>query len=231
MISPKRTIRRVWSLSFHESPKSISIYSGVIILGCVLCTWPISKHWLKHWGSHPDEHGKVWPGDRFVSPNDKSYTRAIDIGASAGAVWQWVVQFGLERAGFYSYELLERLGGVPVTNLESIEPTMQSLAVGDEIRLHPNVPGIVVEDLLPERHICSVQYDADSEARPVGSWSLYIVPTAADKCRLVLRSCLEPLGERSLLKRVGDALEKPLDFVMEQRMLRTIKRLAELHNY
>ena len=202
---------------------------GVITLGGVLCTWPISKRWLKQWGSHVVERGKAWPGDRFISPIGDSYTRAIDIDASAAVVWQWVVQFGLERAGFYSYELLERLGGVPVTNLESIEPTMQSLAVGDEIRLHPKAPGIVVEDLLPERHICFVQYDKSSEATPIASWSIYIVAKAADACRLVLRSCREPLRERSLLKRIGDALEKPLDFVMEQRMLRTIKRLAEFH--
>jgi hypothetical protein len=180
-------------------------------------------------GSQPNEREKVWPGDRFVSPNGDSYTRAIDILASSGAVWQWVVQFGLGRAGFYSYELLERIGGVPVTNLESVEPTMQSLAVGDEIRLHPKAPGIVVEDLLEERQICFVQYEAGADATPAGSWSIYIVPTAAGSCRLVLRSCRQPLSEPSLLKRIGDAVEKPLDFVMEQRMLRTIKRLAESH--
>ena len=36
------------------------------------------------------------------------------------------MQFGLGRAGFYSYELLERVTGIPVRNVESVMPTMQT---------------------------------------------------------------------------------------------------------
>jgi len=43
--------------------------------------------------------------------------------------------------------------------------------------------------------------------------------------RLVIRGCFEP--NDSLGKKVTAAIEEPIDFVMEQRMLRTIKRLAE----
>lgn len=76
------------------------------MLGGVLCTWPLSRRWLKHWGSHLQEREQTWPGDHFVSPNHETYTRAIDIRAPAEVVWRWIVQFGLGRAGFYSYELL-----------------------------------------------------------------------------------------------------------------------------
>jgi hypothetical protein len=37
----------------------------------------------------------------------------------------------------------------------------------------------------------------------------------------------QPLRNPSILKRLGLALEMPIDFLMEQRMLRTIKRLSE----
>lgn len=203
---------------------------GLIIFCSVTFTWPVSKHWLYCWGSTPDEREKVWPGDRFVSPGFDSHTRAIDVNASAGAVWQWVVQFGLDRAGFYSYELLERLGGIPVTNLECIEPAFQSLAVGDNIRLHPKAPGVVVEDLISEKHICTVQYDMDAKAEAIRSWSIYIEPGVEGSCRLVLRSCHRSLHRPSFLRRLGESFEKPLDFVMEQRMLRTVKRLVEIDN-
>lgn len=205
---------------------------GVIVLGSVLCTWPLSKRWLKHWGSHLQERERTWPGDHLVSPRHVTCTRAIDVGAPAETVWPWIVQFGLGRAGFYSYELLEHLVGIPVTNVESLEPSMQSLAVGDEIHLHPKAPGVPIARLQPGRHICfGAVHDPDSTAArpdPIRSWSIYIEPAAAESCRVLLRSCIEPLQNPSWLKRLAAALDEPIDFVMEQRMLRTIKRLAEL---
>ncbi len=204
---------------------------GLALTGAVLCSWPLSRRWLKDWGARVQERDRTWPGDRFVSPNHDTYTRAITIRAPADTVWRWIVQFGLGRAGFYSYELLERVVGIPVVNVESIEPTLQSLAVGDEIRLHPKAPGIPVGDLQSGRHIClgvlpeSTSTSIPSE--PARSWSMYIEPMTADACRLLLRGCIEPLLDATWLKRLAFALEEPVDFVMEQRMLRTVKRLAE----
>ena len=58
-------------------------------------------------------------------------THQIDIDAPAAAVWPWLVQLGYERGGFYSFDLLERLAGVGITNAWRIEPRWQDLAVGD----------------------------------------------------------------------------------------------------
>ena len=205
---------------------------GVVLLGALVSSWPLSKGWLNHWGSHVQEREREWPGDRFVSPNHQTYTRAIGIRAPAEAVWPWIVQFGLGRAGFYSYELLERMVGIPVVNVESIEPTLQSLAVGDEIRLHPKAPGIPVGDLHRGRYVCfgALHSSSSSSAtsEPARSWSIYIEPVGAGECRLLLRGCIEPLTNATWLKRLAFALEGPIDFVMEQRMLRTVKRLAEM---
>jgi len=146
-------------------------------------------------------------------------------------VWQRVVQFGLGRAGFYSYELFERLVGIPVKNVESVVSELQSLKVGDEIRLHPKAPGIPVGLLEPGAHVCYGSFDESGESSskpdPGRSWSMYILPTGPNSSRLVLRGCNEPIRERSMSKRLSLALEGPIDFLMEQRMLRTIRRLAE----
>ena len=207
---------------------------GIVVLTVVFGTWPISKRWLTNWGSHRQERERSWPGDQYVSQSHETYTRAISIIAPAPTVWRWVVQFGLGRAGFYSYEFLERIVGIPVTNVESIEPTMQSLAVGDVILLHPKAPGIPIAQLEAGRMLCFGSDDnaGSTTARPdpARSWSIYIEPDGSQSCRLILRSCIEPLRERSWLKRLGGAVGQPIDFVMEQRMLRTIKRLAELQS-
>jgi len=204
---------------------------GLVVLPAFLLTWPVSKRWLDNWGSLPAERARIWPGDRLVAGQQKTYVRAIVIAAPAARVWRWVVQFGLGRAGFYSYELLERLVGIPVTNVENIEARLQSLTVADEILLHPKAPGIPVREIEEPRRICfggeAAGASTAASPDPTRSWSIYIEPTDEASCRLVLRGCLEPLRDRSLAKRFGRALESPIDFVMEQRMLRTIKRLAE----
>ncbi len=204
---------------------------SVAVALAVLITWPVSKRWLQNWGSLPQERRRTWPGDELVLPEHMTYTRAVTVNASASEVWPWLVQFGLGRAGFYSYEWLERLAGIPVKNVESIVSEYQDLAVGDEVLLHPKAPGIPVAALKAESHICFAVLD-DHEGRvdkpdPARSWSMYIEPKTEHASRLLLRSCVEPLRDRSVAKHLAAVIEAPIDFVMEQRMLRTVKRLAE----
>lgn len=206
-------------------------FEGLVLFLVTFPTWPVSRVWLRNWGSSPGERNRTWPGDALVAADHETYTRAITIDTPTDRVWPWLVQFGLGRAGFYSYELLERLVGIPVINLESIEPKFQSLAVGDTIRLHPKAPGIPVGRLSAGRFICfggaHPSLPADALPDPNRSWSMYLEPREAQACRLVLRGCIEPLRDPSWSKRMSLAVDAPIDFVMEQRMLRTIRRLAE----
>lgn len=202
---------------------------GVVVLFFVVATWPVSRRRFDNWGSTEFERQRDWPGDALVTAAEETYTRAVDIGSSPEVVWRWIVQFGLGRAGFYSYEMLERLTGIPVRNVESIVPDFQSLEVGDEIKLHPKAPGIPVGALEVGRYVCFGESGPNHEASPAPrrSWSVYLEPRSDQSCRLVLRGCFESFRNPTLSKRVGLAFEAPVDFVMEQRMLRTIRRLAE----
>ena len=204
---------------------------GLTVSVLTLLTWPLSRRWLKNWGSLPEERDRTWPGDALVLTDHSTHTRAIGIEAPPGWVWPWLVQFGLGRAGFYSYELLERVSGISVRNVESIVPDLQSLSVGDEILLHPKSPGIPVAALEQERHICfGAGQEEEFDTRrgdPGRSWSIYLESTSGKHTRLILRGCIGQPRDPSLKKRVGSLLEEAVDFVMEQRMLRTVKRLAE----
>lgn len=204
---------------------------GLYVLAFTLVAWPFAGNWLKNWGSLVTERGRVWRGDQLVNPNHETVTRAINVETSGEDVWSWIVQFGLGRAGFYSYELLERLVGISVVNVESVVPSLQKLAVGDEIFLHPKEPGIPIAYLKKGKYLCFGEEPnsrpIENSASPSRSWSMYIESTTANQCRLILRSCIEPTSGVSWTKRVVLAIEKAIDFVMEQRMLRTIKRLSE----
>ena len=206
---------------------------GLAVSAAVVLTWFISKRWLANLGSVGGERSREWPGDHLVSDPETVYTRAITVHAPPESVWPWIMQFGLGRAGFYSYELLERVTGIPVRNVESVMPTMQTLEVGDEVRLHPKLPGIPVAEVKPGERLC-FGVSAELEDRfehpdPRRSWSIYLEPREAGGTRLVLRSCVGRLRRRTLTTRFVLCVEDPIDFVMEQRMLRTIRRLVEAH--
>nr|BAJ06978.1 putative uncharacterized protein [uncultured bacterium] len=108
-------------------------------------------------------------------------------------------------------------------------PQYQSLKLGAEIKLHPKEPGLAVAALSEGRYLCLGQLDAGSENTPNAqrSWSIYIEVQEENSCRLFLRSCIEKPKNPTTLKQLTLALEAPIDFLMEQRMLRTIRRLSE----
>jgi hypothetical protein len=58
-------------------------------------------------------------------------TRCIVIHAPANQVWQWVVQLGQERAGFYSNDWLENLTFADIHNANEIRPDWQQRKQGD----------------------------------------------------------------------------------------------------
>ena len=207
---------------------------GIVLLVLAVLTWPLSRLFLTNLGARPDERERGWPGDRLLTRTDVRATRAITIRAPAAAVWPWLVQFGLDRGGFHSYELLERLGGINVRNVERILPHLQSLEVGQEITLHPSAPALHVALLEPNEHLCLRTWKddqdlADRDPETVGSFSLYLLAASgADSCRFVVRTCKQGRRPRARSARlVATFLEDPLDLVMERRMLRTVRRLAE----
>ena len=127
---------------------------GVVFLVLAVVSWPLLRPWLNNLGSRPDEREREWPGDRLLESIDSCATRAVTVHAPAARVWPWLPQFGLGRGGFHSYELLERIGGIDVRNLERIVPELQSLEPDQEVKLHPNAPGLFVDSFQPEERIC-----------------------------------------------------------------------------
>ncbi len=61
------------------------------------------------WGATETETRMALPGDRFAE--NISSTRAITIEAPKEEVWNWIIQLGADRGGFFSFGIIEKLLG------------------------------------------------------------------------------------------------------------------------
>ena len=64
------------------------------------------------WGTTQKEAVGALPGDDIVKAPHFVATRAITIQAPPAEVWQWIVQIGSRRAGWYSLDFIDN-GNVP----------------------------------------------------------------------------------------------------------------------
>jgi hypothetical protein len=69
----------------------------------------IFRPWQLRWGATDEEGKRAMPGDDIVSTPSFNATRAVTINAPAENIYPWIVQMGINRAGWYSYDLLDNL--------------------------------------------------------------------------------------------------------------------------
>ena len=113
-------------------------HSAVAAVGAVAA---LGAHlaWIRprifRWGSTEEEASRPMDGDDRCPRPQLNATRAVTVAAAPQDIWPWLVQWGWNRAGFYSYDLLDNLGR---PSSRRVLPQFQRLAVGDE--LAPGVP-------------------------------------------------------------------------------------------
>jgi hypothetical protein len=172
-----------------------------------------------------EEVAMTLPGDELIPRADLTATRAITVAATAEAVWPWIAQMGQERGGFYSYAFVENLAGCDMRNADRIVPEWQSIAVGDGVKLHPDVsltvarvdPGraLVLRGGIPMGNV-PPPYDF--------TWAFVVRDRPDGTTRLVAR---ERYG---YTRRWSPLLVEPVELIssiMSRRMLRGIKERAE----
>jgi hypothetical protein len=218
------SVRGIWRLP---------ILAGVAIAAYIVGVRP----WHRRWGATPEEVTRPLPGDGLVAEPVTSATHAITIGAPAGAIWPWLVQLGQNRGGFYSYELLENLAGCQMRNTDRIIPELQHLQEGDVVRLGPDpYPAYTVWSIQPERALLlrtadphngrAVELSDLASGAWLGTWAFVLDQRDDHTTRLLvrLRNQWRPSPGNFL---VGLVVTEPAHFVMERKMLKTIKQLVE----
>jgi hypothetical protein len=181
----------------------------------------VLRPWHRQWGTTKDESNGYLPGDELI-PAGESVTHAITIDAPVEDVWPWLVQLGQDKAGFYSYTALENLVGCHMGHETTIHPEWQEMKVGDCVMFHPKAPPVPVTMIETNRHIVlGANLGHENET----TWSFYLRPLSEGKTRFIVR--LRGRTKAGIAK-VGELFVlEPAHFVMEQKMMRTVKELAE----
>ena len=187
---------------------------GVISLGVYL---RFIRPWQLRWGATDDEVACAMPGDDVVKHPTFNATRAVTIQARPQEIWPWLVQIGITRAGWYSYDWVDNLGR---PSAQRILPDLQHLAVGDLIPMSPDgKQGQWVKAFEPNQWM--LWWDKQGDV--TWCWGLY--PQDDSHTRLITRVRLHyrwtsPAILFNLLLDIGD-------IVMMRKCMLGIKQRAE----
>jgi hypothetical protein len=173
------------------------------------------RPWQLRWGATDDEVARAMPCDDVVKHATFNATRAVTIQARPEQIWPWVVQMGVNRAGYYTYDWIDNLGR---PSAQRIIPELQQVAVGDLIPIYGKF-GLRVKDFAPNRWMLWW----DTKGNTSWLWGLY--PLDAHSTRLITRMRLRYLWLSPAL--LFDLLADVGDIVMMRKCLLGIKRRAE----
>ncbi len=197
------------------------------------------RPWYLNWGATPAEIARALPGDELAPAARTVTTRALTVAAPPEKVWPWLVQVGYRRAGWYNLDWLNRLMGAADfvdghRSADRIVPELQTLAVGQEIKIAPQA-GFQVAQLEPGRVLGLLTVTDLDTGRAVD----YRGPLPAKYLKNTMTVVLEPLDETTTRLIVRDRLEHnaklsplrsilgPGAFLQESRFMLGLKQRAE----
>lgn len=194
------------------------------ISGAVLITAAVLTFFLPCWrryGATNDELHQSYPGDDIVKNHRGGYTHAITIQAPRRKVWQWLVQIGQGRGGFYSYDFLENLVGCDIHSANEIIEEYQEPPV-EGIRLHPKMPPIPLVITESEKFLL---FAGGPTPDTMTSWLFFLEETEANSIRLISRWSYTHKG--GIGNRTGyDVILQSIACIMQRKMLQGIKKRA-----
>jgi hypothetical protein len=153
-----------------------------------------------------------------------SLTHAITVHCSRRELWPWIVQMGADRAGWYSYDILDNGGR---HSAERILHGLQNPSVG---AVFPALPGRRDGFVLLENepaHWLVLGWPAEDGELMV-TWAFMLHEIDDNTTRLIVRArASDDYRFHGLPKAMGLLLARMVHFVMERKQLLEIARRAE----
>ncbi len=192
---------------------------GVAALGATILGGYVRfmRPWQLRWGATDEEVARALPGDDVVTRPAFDATRAVTIEARPEDIWPWLVQIGMNRAGWYSYDWLDNLGR---PSAERIIPELQHVAIGDLIAVSPNGKvGMWVKAFEPNRWM--LWWDKNGET----TWYWGLDPLGERRTRLMTRVRMRYRWTPPAI--LFNLLVEFTDIIMMRKCLLGIQRRAE----
>ena len=190
---------------------------------------------LLRWGASGDEVRAVFPGEDIVKGGVRTSTMATDIDASPSRVWPWLMQMGVDRGGWYSWDRLDNFGR---HSAEEIHPEWQTIAVGDYFTAMPDgSQSWQVAALEPGRFL-ALRMSLDLRGRmfdPAGrrpryftdsTWAFLLKELPGGRTRLVV-SGYWALSPRWLQPIMSFLVLEPSHWIMQTRQFQNLQRRVE----
>jgi hypothetical protein len=193
----------------------VSILFVLVVLA--LFYLALLRPWQLRWGATDDEIKRSMPGDEIVGHPSFNATRAVTIHAPAENIYPWIVQMGVRRAGWYSYDWLDNLAR---PSAQVILPEHQTIHVGDMIPMSPDgKQGLWVKDFSHNEWMLWWDKIGDS------SWVWRIYPAGESSSRLVTRLRVKYRWFSPAMP--INLLTEFFDILMMRKCMLGIKRRAE----
>jgi hypothetical protein len=193
-------------------------YAILFVLLLVAVYLAVIHPWMANWGSTPAERQMALTGDDLHPNPIEHSTQAITINSPSDIVWQWLVQIGQDRAGFYTYTWLENLIGADIHNANEIRPEWQTLAVGDIWRV---VPPDYLGDVGKDAGFRVLINDSGHALVVEVMGGFVLIPVDENTTRLLVR------GEAAPANVMMRMVVEPVVFTMVRPMLLGLKARAE----
>jgi hypothetical protein len=160
---------------------------------------------------------------------------AVTIDAPPSRVWPWLVQMGVDRGGWYSWDRVDNFGR---RSVQRVHPEWQAITVGDRMTAKPDgSEWWEVAELEPERFLC-LRMSLDLRGRPFdpaaprprlftdSTWGFQLEELPGGRTRLVVSGywSLRPRWLRPLTSAV---FLEPSHWIMQTRQFANVKRRAE----
>jgi len=188
-----------------------------ILFALALFYLALFRPWQLRWGATDEEVKRSMPGDNIVGKPSFNATRAVTINAPAENIYPWIVQMGVNRAGWYSYDLLDNLAR---RSAESILPEHQDIQVGDLIPMSPDgKAGLWVKDFRNNEWMLWWDKIGDN------SWAWGIYSEGEARSRLVTRVRVKYRWLSPAI--IFNLIIEFFDILMMRKCMLGIKRRAE----
>ncbi len=201
------------------------LFTATALAGVAAAHTLLVRPWYLRWGATDPERSMSLPGDDLTPGAGLIATRAVTVEAPAAQVWPWIAQLGQGRGGFYTYDVLENLVGCDMHSADRIVPEWQTLEMGDQVKLHPDVPLEVVLLKPGEALVLRGGVPMGESAPPYDfTWAFVLGEQPDGTTRLLVRE------RYAYTKGWAPLLVEPVEaisFLMSQKMLRGIRDRAE----